>query len=630
MGWRDAPLAPEPVPRPDPVVRPGEERAQRRATSRREQSSEPEAPAGFIPPNPLSDGWTPDMRAQDAETIRAINRVRSLYPPRTEPPQATPLPAAQPEQSRPMLTAPSQTTAPQATAIPPALQPQSAGQIGDNTPHDVRPKWMDAPEADKLSWADVPGKALENAPSSALKLGKAVLHPILHPIDTATSIYGLGYGLASKLHGKLGGNQDPQQKAEDEAVADAIGKHFAKRYGDTEGLKKALAEDPIGVMADAAMVLSGGGAVAARGPGVVARAGRTMQATANAVDPLTNVGRVVGGAGTAAANVLGITTGAGTRPFQEAARAGYGGNEAFRESLRGRRPLADAVDMAEDAVGAMGRERSAAYQAQMAETNASQARILLRPVQNIIRSARDLVYHEGIPKDAAAAKVIDDVTAIYDRFAGLQGRVTPGRVDALKQAIGEIRQRTMQGTLERKVADQIYRGVRDSITAQVPSYADAMRDYARASDEIGEARRTLSVNDRAATDTTLRKLQSTMRDNVNTNWGERGRVLDALAQYRPDLPYILAGQALNSWAPRGLARYTASAGGLAGVATMNPATVAMLPFTSPRLMGEVVYGAGRAAGGTNNALMQIGLGPDALAALARESYAVNALTNAGE
>lgn len=55
----------------------------------------------------------------------------------------------------------------------------------------------------------------------------------------------------------------------------------------------------------------------------------------------------------------------------------------------------------------------------------------------------------------------------------------------------------------------------------------------------------------------------------------------------------LAGQALNSWTPRGMARLAASAIGFGGL--YRPFMWATLPFTSPRLMGEAAGALGSAS-----------------------------------
>ena len=92
-----------------------------------------------------------------------------------------------------------------------------------------------------------------------------------------------------------------------------------------------------------------------------------------------------------------------------------------------------------------------------------------------------------------------------------------------------------------------------------------------------------------------------MRNNVQTNYGQRinlGKELEA-AGGREMMP-ALAGQAMSEITPRGLQRATAvpslygafSTGGL-------PAAAGMAAVSSPRLMGEMLYGAGRAGKGVS-------------------------------
>ena len=62
-----------------------------------------------------------------------------------------------------------------------------------------------------------------------------------------------------------------------------------------------------------------------------------------------------------------------------------------------------------------------------------------------------------------------------------------------------------------------------------------------------------------------------------------------------DLMPALAGQALSSFTPRGLAGQGAALGiGAGGALTVNPAALAALPLTSPRLVGMGAYGLGKA------------------------------------
>jgi hypothetical protein len=106
----------------------------------------------------------------------------------------------------------------------------------------------------------------------------------------------------------------------------------------------------------------------------------------------------------------------------------------------------------------------------------------------------------------------------------------------------------------------------------------------------------------------LRKLQSVMRNNVQTNYGRRTDLAKMLAANgAPQLMEKLAGQALSSPVPRGLAKFAAS--GIEGVVPALTAAKAglaagglaaakiapMLAFTSPLLMGSAAHGLGIAS-----------------------------------
>lgn len=484
-----------------------------------------------------------------------------------------------------------------------------------------------------LAWSDVPGQALQNAPASAAKFGQAVAHTVMHPIDTVTNIADIAAGgvragakrvLPEAVFNAIDRVDKPENTARIEGKASAFGDALNERYGGTEQLKKTLATDPVGAAADASLALTGGGALLTKAG--MANTGQRVQSVARAIDPLTAAGRTVAGAGRFASEALGMTTGAGARPFREAYQAGKTGNQVFTDNMRGTRPVTDAVDMADQAVQQMGRERGAAYNANMAAVKANPTMVDLAPIRTAIQDAFDKTHYKGVVKDAEAQAIVGKMADKYNDFLNLPAAErTAEALDALKQAIGEIQKTTKQGTLSSTVAGSVYNATKAEITRQVPEYAAAMKDYANASDSIGEMRRTMSVNDRAAPDTTLRKLQSTMRNNVNTNYGQREKLLDTLAKHQPDLPAALAGQSLNTTMPRGLARISPAAIAASGVSGMNPATLAMLPLTSPRLMGEAAYGTGRTGYFFEQALRRAGVSPEMIVAMIRGAYAADAV-----
>jgi len=93
-------------------------------------------------------------------------------------------------------------------------------------------------------------------------------------------------------------------------------------------------------------------------------------------------------------------------------------------------------------------------------------------------------------------------------------------------------------------------------------------------------------------DTALRKLQSLMRNNVNSNFGQRLKSAEAIADRGGvDILPSVAGQAMNSATPRGLQGTVASGAGLGTL--LHPGIAASLPFFSPRAVGEAAHAAGK-------------------------------------
>ena len=333
-------------------------------------------------------------------------------------------------------------------------------------------------------------------------------------------------------------------------------------------------------------------------------AGRTL-------NPVDAAALVAKGAGKGTAALVGeLGTGTGARSLETAAQAGYEGGEAgkaFRENLRGNEPMETTVDAAKAALQKLRTERSAAYKSGMAGVVSDPAVLDFDKIDQAHRNVVNVKNFKGQNLSPETADIraklgtaIEDWRALPpDEFHTAEG------MDALKQKIGDIRDATDYGTPSRRVADEIYNGVRGTIVEQAPQYAKVMKGYEEATKQIKEIERTLSLNPNATVDTSLRKLQSVLRDNVNTSYGRRGELAEYLMNAgAPNLMERLAGQSLKAPFARGLGRLIAQGivhgtAALAGHAALGPLGLvtapAQLATMSPRLMGEAAHLAGRAA-----------------------------------
>jgi hypothetical protein len=188
----------------------------------------------------------------------------------------------------------------------------------------------------------------------------------------------------------------------------------------------------------------------------------------------------------------------------------------------------------------------------------------------------------------------------------------PIELDALKQRLQGIAGDNKLNPEASRIPTAAANTVRQSIVDVVPSYKDTMEGYAKSSDILNQAERTLSLGPRATQDTGLRKLQSAMRTDANR--GSRQELVNELTQAgAPNLPYALAGQATNPKIPSGLSRLGAQEGiwGVLG-GVLDPRLLAALTLSSPRLAGGLASVAGSTVGGARRVGNAFGLtGPRA-------------------
>jgi hypothetical protein len=298
------------------------------------------------------------------------------------------------------------------------------------------------------------------------------------------------------------------------------------------------------------------------------------------------------------ANVIGgVSTGTGGESLKEAARAGYQGGQALDDlvsNMRGNTQMDDVLQLARDNIRNLGAEKTAQYRSGMVDIKNDKSVLSFDKIDDALKQANDMVSFKGQVVNESANKYLAEIQDKIAKWKGLNPKEfhTPEGLDQLKQSIGAIQEKIpFEDKTSRKVAGNIYNAIKDNINVQAPTYAKVMRDYSSATKNLHEIEKSLSLGGKATDDTALRKLQSIMRNNVNTNYGNRLDSINALEQGGNELLPSLAGQSLSSWTPRGLGGLTAS--GTALTSLFNPSAAALLPLQSPRLMGELLAKGGQ-------------------------------------
>lgn len=480
----------------------------------------------------------------------------------------------------------------------PEIETPKPEKFGDRLNREV----FSSSEKPQLPWSDVPGQALSNIPKSGAEFLGNIYQAVSSPIETAGNIKDVFVG---GVQNALPESMQSESARPQREAASAVGKFFKDRYGSVEGLKQTIANDPVGLLADVSSVATGGGALAAKIPGM-AGVGKVASAVGRAVDPLRltakAVSPVASAAGRGVANVIGgIGTHTGGQSLKTAANAGFGGGQHaadFLDNLRGNVSAEDVVSDAKRAVSNMAKERSALYRSGMSGVSADKTVLDFAPIDQAIQNVSKIGTFKGKSISRSTTGTMKQITDIVDDWKSANPAEfhTPEGLDALKKSIGDIRDSTEFRTPARALADNVYGAIKTQINKQAPQYGKVMKGYEQASKQIREIEKGLSLGEKASTDTALRKLQSVMRNNANTNYGNRVRMAEVLEDAGAGtLLDKLAGQSLSAWTPRGLGALQAGSTAAASAAMANPWLLAALAPQSPRLVGEAAYYAGKAA-----------------------------------
>jgi len=391
-------------------------------------------------------------------------------------------------------------------------------------------------------------------------------------------------------------------------AANAAGGMVKERYGSVEAIKNTLATDPVGAAGDLSLLFSGGAGVAARTP-MLAKAAPALRKAANVIDPINLAGKAIGKTydltGGLVKSGLGLKTGVGTEAIEQAVQAGRQGNTTFLENMRGDVPITNVLDDAQANLAQMNLNKQKDYRSGMVDIKNDKSVLDFKGIDQSLQNAQSKVSYKGKIIDKIAVETVEKMRAKIDDWKNSDPAEyhTPEGLDNLKQSLWEdFGKLGKDEKLAYSAGKQIYDSVKNEISKQAPTYAKVMKEYTDASELTKEIERALSLGQTASADTAIRKLQSLMRNNVNTNYGQRLNLAQQLESAGGrDLMPALAGQALSSKLPRGLqsaanipSAYLAYGAGGPALATLD------LLASSPRLVGEASYKYGQLA----NALTQ--------------------------
>lgn len=134
------------------------------------------------------------------------------------------------------------------------VTPETSGQMVGEVPGPRR----------NYSAVEVPFQAVTNIPSSAKRFAGGLYDVVTHPVQTGKGIWDIGAGAIQNVLPQTLVDWVNRFEANPEAgrqvveAARAAGGAIADRWGSYENIKRTLAEDPVGAMADLSTLLTGG------------------------------------------------------------------------------------------------------------------------------------------------------------------------------------------------------------------------------------------------------------------------------------------------------------------------------------------------------------------------------------
>lgn len=141
------------------------------------------------------------------------------------------------------------------------------------------------------SWMDAMKESVSNVPESSMRFIEALTSPIHSPIETAKGLWNLGSGAMQFISPSL-----LPQGAGNEKYVNAMADLYKQRYGGVENIKQTLSQDPVGMASDLGALLSGGGALAAKVPGL-AKAGQMVSTAGKVIEPIGTAKAAIKGIG---------------------------------------------------------------------------------------------------------------------------------------------------------------------------------------------------------------------------------------------------------------------------------------------------------------------------------------------
>jgi hypothetical protein len=297
------------------------------------------------------------------------------------------------------------------------------------------------------------------------------------------------------------------------------------------------------------------------------------------------------------ANTVAPLSGKNGFVLKEAYKAGKTGDESFAANLRGQASPDEVLSEIKQGISNMQTANSEAYINAKTGWAAEKTPLSFEPIDNAYKKVVDSLEVNGKSRiGSAERKIVDEIGDVLAEWRDDPKARTTLDLDALKQRIDAIYPESPSHTQAQRAVTDVRNAVKKAIVAQAPDYADAMKAYDEQLTTIRDINKALGAGDKVAKETAINKAMSLLKSSPSAKF-RQGLLQELEQQGGVDVMPSLAGQDLSAWIPSsGIGKSVMGGGFTAATLMHNPAYAAVLPFTSPRLMGEAFYGAGKLSG----------------------------------
>lgn len=303
---------------------------------------------------------------------------------------------------------------------------------------------------------------------------------------------------------------------------------------------------------------------------------------------------------------------------KEAFAAGKKNATAFIDNLRKNVPTDDVLDTLKSGISQMRNDASDAYVQAKTGWASSTTPLDYSKIDAAVNKIDSSITHAGksiIGSDEQ--KIISEAKSAIQQWKNDHPSPTAVDLDALKRRIDSIYPESSKQSQAKRALSEFQSSVKQTITDAVPEYKEAMKAYETQTKLIREISDALGSGDKIKKETALNKIMQALKETPSGDYKQAliGQLEQATGEsIRP----AIAGQLMSDVAPKTLAGKGAL--GLGGIAAYaNPAILPAIALTSPRLAGEMAFGAGRAASVLPRISQQFPIGANALAGLMRTS-----------